>query len=144
MADTIAQDDIVNVVTGEIVSASDIENVARVWIEMQEARTRLTDAMRAAQAVLEREADRLGADHLHGVTVVRKNEYTWNVSALHDQLRQAGLPEERWREIVTTVEKVDARKMRALANRSPETYGPIIDGAYELKTSRYIKRGKDA
>ena len=119
--------------TGEIVDLDDPMTCARMLQEIRE----ITDQLRDARAVLTdsllRESERQGTKTLRfGSIEARINtpmETVWDYGVLLE-LRDAGLPEERFDELVTTnVEyKVNGLIAKSIAS-SNQTYKEIIDRA---------------
>ena len=131
--------EVVNILTGELIEADDYQALAQAWASMQEYRLRLSDAMRGITEILVQEAARRGSREIEGLTVEQKTTYSWQMPSL-EQLLAAGLPQDKWDEIVTPQPpKVDARKMLAVGRVNPE-YQSIIEGSYEADTKRYVKR----
>lgn len=121
-------------VTGELVDLSDTQKVAAAWRTVKEAQ----DALRAARAELDAaliaESRRRGTKTFRlqdglKVEVTGGAEIQWDMEVL-DELREVGLPEERFGELVAeTVEyKVSSAVARQLEGAS-DVYAEIIGRA---------------
>lgn len=144
----VAVREILNPLSGEMVRADDMQMVA-VSIEMLKDRKRQLDEVIAAfsEAAVE-ESRRLGTKtiNLDGFALLISADQTlvWDVEKLLE-LRDLGLPEERYAELVKpTVEyRVDARVANQLAKANPD-YARVIDAARGYEPRRQyasVKRG---
>ena len=93
----------------------------------------MLDVVKDCEAVLLDESRRQGTKTLHlpagTATISGGTELVWDFDTL-EQLREIGLPEQRYRELVveTVSYKVDARVAKQLAAANPE-YARIIEAA---------------
>lgn len=119
--------------TGEIVDLDDPVTCARMLQEIREISEQLRDARAALTDALIRESERQGTKTLRfGSIEARINtpmETSWDYGVLLE-LQAAGLPEERFNELVTmTVEyKVNGLIAKSISSSNP-TYKEIIDRA---------------
>lgn len=126
-------DELVNLMTGEVVPTNRPGRVADLLRELREWRYAFMETIHAAEAVLIAESERQGTKTLRfGSTEVRITggpETTYDVSILNELLA-AGLPEERFGQLVrTTVEiKPIASVAKQLAAANPR-YAEIIERA---------------
>jgi hypothetical protein len=125
--------ELVNPLTGELVPTADTAAVAQVVSDLREYEKRVYAARKAFSDVLLEESRRLGTKTLHlGAVTVKisdDHEVVWDIELLQ-MLQEAGLPAERYADLVTeTVSyKVNGSVARQLAGASPE-YAEIIDAA---------------
>ncbi len=121
---------IINPVTAELVDLTKPENAARFIAEARALENRLRDARREAEWALVEESQRQGSKTLRfgqaTVTISGGPETTYDVEVLAELLA-AGLPEERYAEVVRmTVEyKPMVGELKRLATANP-VYGEII------------------
>jgi hypothetical protein len=129
-----AEPQLVLPVTGEIVDLREPGQVARALDDVRDLVRKLGELRALLETVLRLEARRQGTKTLHLGAV--KAEVTggerpeWDVPALVDGLRAAGLPEERLRELVTATVayKVNARVATSVAASNP-AYAEVIANA---------------
>jgi hypothetical protein len=132
MTEVVPIREIVDVRTGELLPATP-ENASRALQAIREMEGLLRDAKALATAVLVDEARRQGTKTLRvggrTVTVKESREIVWDMEQL-EKLRDLGLPESRWAELVTEVlsYKVSAQVAKELSGANPE-YAEIIERA---------------
>lgn len=120
---------LVDVRTGELLPAT-AENAAELLTAMREMRSRILDLQKECEAVLLEESRRQGTKTLHlpaaTVTISGGSELEWDLEVLAE-LRAAGLPEERWDELVvaTVTYKVSALVAKQLESAN-EDYAAVI------------------
>ncbi len=125
--------DLVNVETGELLPAT-IDNAVTVIQAARTMRSRLHDVVAQATAWLAEESARQGTKTLHAGTssVVLSGGPTdeYDPLELMNYLRNAGLPEQRVDDAVTTIidYKVNRAVLRQLAAANPE-YADAIEQA---------------
>jgi hypothetical protein len=118
--------------TGEIVDLAKPAQVARALGTVRALKRDLDQARAALEDVLRAESERQGTRtlHLDGLTAVvsggEKVEY--DEQQLVDELRAAGLPEERLADLVveTVTYRVDQRVARSVAASNPK-YAAVLD-----------------
>ncbi len=133
MSELVQNVELLDVQTGEILPAT-VENAARVITAARDMRTRINDVVAQATAWLAEESARQGTKTLHAGTssVVLSggpsDEY--DPLELMNYLRNAGLPEQRVDDAVTTIidYKVNRAVLRQLAAANPE-YADAIEQA---------------
>lgn len=125
--------ELVNPLTGEIVPTRDTVQVADVLMSLKQHKQDVESAIAVFTAPLLAESKRLGAKTLElgGLTakVSADSEIQWDIEVLLE-LRDLGLPESRYNELVTEVVefKVNGSVARQLAGASAE-YAEVIDRA---------------
>jgi hypothetical protein len=123
---------LVDVRTGELLPATP-ENAAELLVAAREMRQRILDLQKDCEAVLLDASRRLGTKTLHlgdvTATVTGGSELAWDLEVLNE-LRAAGLPEQRYDELVvaTVTYKVNAAVSKQLSAANP-AYAEIIDRA---------------
>ncbi len=126
-------EDLLNVETGELLPAT-IDNAATVIQAARTMRSRLHDVVAQATAWLAEESARQGTKTLHAgaSSVVLSGGPTdeYDPLELMNYLRNAGLPEQRVDDAVTTIidYKVNRSVLRQLAAANPE-YADAIEQA---------------
>jgi hypothetical protein len=135
--------------TGEVLDLRKPSNVARGLEQVRETKRQLDELRLLFEALLRIEAARLGSKTLHvgdglTATVTGGEKTEWDIPVLNNELRAAGLPQERLEELITiTVDyKVDARVAKQLAGANPE-YAAIIARAKRTGPAAwrvYVKR----
>ncbi len=124
---------VLNPLSGELVPAAETARVAEALAAMRQMRRSLLEGVHAAEAILRAESERQGTKTLRygarKIVVNSKSELVWDVEILNELL-DAGLPEDRFNDLVTTLVdyKVDARVARQLEGANPE-YAAIIERA---------------
>lgn len=118
---------------GSLVNLDHPDEVARALADIRELENMLREAKRELTFVLERESEKQGTKTLgYGdvtVTVTTPTEIAWDLNVL-EELLEAGLPQERYDELVKTEisYKVSAREADRIAGANA-TYADIIDRA---------------
>ncbi len=126
-------EDLLNVETGELLPAT-IDNAAAVILAARTMRVRINDVVAQATAWLAEESARQGTKTLHAgaSSVVLSGGPTdeYDPLELMNYLRNAGLPEQRVDDAVTTIidYKVNRAVLRQLAAANPE-YADAIEQA---------------
>jgi hypothetical protein len=119
--------------TGELVPAEP-EPAARLLVRLRSYYQPLRDAVKACEAVLVAESQRLGTKTLtigdNDLEVYGGKEIAWDVEQLRATLTAAGCPEDRITALIReTVEyRIDARVAKQLAGSNP-VYAELIDAA---------------
>lgn len=119
--------------TGEIVPLADAPKVAHALEGLRDYKAKLDEARAVLEAALVEESKRLGTKTLHlgsiDAEVYGGAELLWDMEEL-EKLREAGLPEERFTDLVRPVVtyKVDARVAKQLESAN-ERYAEIIERA---------------
>lgn len=119
--------------TGEAIDLSDAHACARALREVREVEARLRDVKRVLTEGILEESQRQGSKTLHFPTFdARINNppaTVWDYEVLCE-LQDAGLPEERWTDLVTTEisYKVNGNVAKSIASSNPE-YKAIIERA---------------
>jgi hypothetical protein len=132
--------EVVHVLTGELIPASDANALAGYLKDLRDLRARAWDQVRIVEDLLVEEAERQGTKtlHLEGATakVTSGPELQWDTSVL-EELKDAGLPDERWNALVSIVQtfKVDARVAKQLETSS--RYRGIIERARSYREKPY-------
>ena len=125
--------------TGELVDIATVDGARRGMRMVSEMRQQLTEFNDACRRTLLEESDRRGqlsweADgvmvRVGGAGVVEE----YDIAILHE-LVLAGLPEERWAELVTYEPKVDGRIIQQL-KRNP-AYAAVIELAVTGRKEKY-------
>jgi len=123
---------LVDVRTGELLPATP-DNAVRLLEAARDMRGRLMSLVKDCEAVLLEESRRQGTKTLHldgaTATVTGGTDLQWDMEVLLE-LRDAGLPEQRYNELVvaTVTYKVDARVAKQLEGANAE-YAAVIDRA---------------
>lgn len=133
--------ELLDVRTGELVEATPAK-AAELLVAAREMRGRLMDLVKDCEAVLLDESRKQGTKTLHygaeTATITGGQELIWNLDILL-QLRDRGLPEDRYNELVvaTVTYKVNARVAAQLEAANP-SYAEVIAMArsYEPKPWR--------
>jgi hypothetical protein len=123
---------LLDVRTGELVEATP-DKAAELLIVARQFRSQILDSVKACEYVLLEESKRQGTKTLHypggTATITGGSELDWDFEVLNE-LRAAGLPEERYDELVvaTVTFKVNAAVSKQLASANPD-YAQIIERA---------------
>lgn len=140
--------EIANPITGELIDVSDPTACAAAIAELRDLEDRAKYVRRILGETLVEESLRLGTKTLHlagaDVTLTEKKTIVWDVEKLAE-LRDAGLPEERWDELVTQVveEKVNANVAKQLSGNP--VYAEIVAAARtDHVGDRYVENVKRA
>jgi hypothetical protein len=136
-------DQLLDVRTGELVEATP-EKAAELLVAARDMRGRLMDLVKDCEAVLLDESRKQGTKTLHlgseTATITGGQELIWNLDILL-QLRDRGLPEDRYNELVvaTVTYKVNAAVAKQLEAANP-LYAEVIGMArsYEPKPYRVV------
>ncbi len=133
MTDLVPITELLDVQTGEILPAT-TTNAARVITAARDMRTRINDVVAQATAWLAEESARQGTKTLHAgassVVLSGGPSDEYDPLELMNYLRNAGLPEQRVDDAVTTIidYKVNRSVLRQLAAANPE-YADAIEQA---------------
>lgn len=125
--------EIANPLTGELVKTDDVQGLAQAILSLKERRNHLSDVITAFTDAAAAQSRLLGQRtfHYEGFTleVGADTDLEWDVEALL-QLRDLGLPEERYNELVTAkVEyRVNGTVARQIAGANPE-FAAVIEAA---------------
>lgn len=126
--------ELLNPFTGELIDRTDMTQVARVIEQLREHRDQVNTALAAfTQAVIERSI-MMGTKtiHLGALTLEVSPDYEveWDISMLNTDLPDAGVPDGRMAELLTTTVtwKVNARIAKQMAGANPD-YAKIIEAA---------------
>lgn len=120
--------------TGELLNLNDAPAVARALTELRDHRQAVNDATSVLTDALVQHAQRAGKKtlHLHGVGKVElsggpDSAVHWDLEIL-EQLRAAGLPEDRWNELVRTdiSYSVNAAVAKQIESSGNERYREIV------------------
>ena len=121
-------------VTGELVPLDEPARVARALHELRELAGLIAEGRRICEQALADEAARQGTKTLHldgaTATVSGGDRLQWDLDKLAELL-EAGLPDERYEELVrtTVTVKVDGNTARRIEAAGNPTYSRIIDEA---------------
>lgn len=141
---------LLNPETGEILPAT-AENAAVVLQALRRTEDRIKDAKRYCTDILVMESKRQGTKTMHMpdgsiATIHGGSEVVWDVEKLQDALVEAGLPEDRLEDLIsTTVEfKINNSVARQLAAANP-AYAEAIEAAKQRVPApeRASVRGKE-
>lgn len=123
--------------TGQVLAASDTKQCANALVELRQ----IEDAIREVKIVLTQaivaESQRQGTKTLRfgerKVEIRGGKSVLWDAHFLEIELRKAGMPEERIREIVKeeVSYKVDAREAKKAAGANP-AYAVIVEAAQHV------------
>jgi hypothetical protein len=122
-----------NVITGELISLDDIPGLARYLRDIRAHEADLRTIKRMLEAEIIEHARRIGTKTLRmaGVeaTIRGGPKIVWDTEKL-ERLLEAGLPKERFAELVTIeyVAKVNTQVARSISSSNPE-YARIIEEA---------------
>jgi hypothetical protein len=126
--------------TGELVDLSDPASCAHALAAIREMEQHLKEVKGAIVDVFAAERERRGVDEIElpdgtAVKVKRNYEIAWDAEQLEEDLRAAGMPEDRIREIVVeevshTVKAVEANKS---AKRNAEYAAAIARARTEVE-----------
>lgn len=125
--------EIANPITGELIRVDDPVSCAVAIAELRILEDRIKEVRRVLGSTLVTESFRLGSKTLHlpgaEVTLTEKKEIVWDLEKLAE-LRDLGLPEERWADLVRTTveEKVNASVAKQIAGNNPD-YRAVIEAA---------------
>lgn len=117
---------------GQLVLLSDIPEVARTLDHVRELERQLREIKTELTSAIVAASQREGTKTLHmeGLTATIKSgtDVHYDAEAIEEELRAAGMPEERIREIVveTITYKVNAVKAKQAAGANP-AYGEVIE-----------------
>lgn len=141
--------EVANPITGELIRVDDPASCAVAIAELRALEDRIKEVKRVLGATLVAESHRQGSKTLHlpgtEVTLTESKSIVWDLETLA-QLRDLGLPEERWNELVRTTveEKVNANVAKQLAGAN-DAYRDVIDAARADYTGdRYVADVKRA
>lgn len=118
--------------TGELVPLTNPSQVARALGQVRDLKRQLDEARAVLEDALRLEAERQGTKTLHldglKATVTGGSKLEWDMEALADELRDAGLPEERLGQLIVQVitERVNATVANSIAKANPR-YGEIVE-----------------
>jgi hypothetical protein len=132
--------------TGEVISREDADACYRVLNEIRELESKLREAKGFLNEALAEKFSHEGTKtlELNGVTVELRgsSETVWDIEIL-EELRAAGLPEERMNQLLTeeVTTKVNASVAKQIAGANP-TYAEIVERAKSviLKTGYAVER----
>ena len=136
----ILPEQLVDVRTGELRPATP-ENAADILRVVRDLRRQMLDVVKDCEAVLLEESRRQGTKTLHlpsgDAVITGGSEVEWDLDAL-EALRELGLPEGRFRELVveTISYKVDQRVAKQLSAAN-EAYARVIDAARSIAPARW-------
>lgn len=125
--------ELLNPMSGELIPVSDIARVSETLEALREHRRQVDTAIAAFSEPLLAESRRLGKKTIVAgalrVKISADHEVEWDTEVLLE-LRDLGLPEERYNELVKTTisEKVDGNVARQIAGAS-EAYADVIERA---------------
>lgn len=125
--------DLVHPATGEIVDLADVNACATIYAALGDMETRIKDARVLVRRALVDHARVYGGDTMRidaaEVKIGHPVEITWDLAVLRE-LRAAGLPDDRWNELVeqTVVHKVKATVAKQIAKANP-VYAEIVGRA---------------
>jgi hypothetical protein len=147
----VVSEELILPLTGELVPLAEPDQVARALADVRELKRQLDEARRVLEEALVAEAQRRGTKTLRWkgleATVYGGQKLVWDVPKLNE-LRAAGLPEERLDELVTMVidYKVDGRVIRELEGSGNEEYARIVREARQYVPAPWRVRveGSDA
>jgi hypothetical protein len=132
--------ELLDVRTGELVEATPAK-AAELLVAAREMRGRLMNLVKDCEAVLLDESRKQGTKTLHfeegTATITGGTDLNWNLDILLE-LRNRGLPEERYNELVvaTVTYKVDARIAKQLEAANP-AYAEVIQMARSYEPRPY-------
>ena len=118
--------------TGEVVPLSDVTACARALTDLREAETEIRQMKATLTALIVEECGRRGVKtlHLEGVTaeIAGGSSTVYDAEVIEQELREAGMPEDRIREIVeeTVSYRVRAVEAKRAAGMNP-TYRGIME-----------------
>lgn len=134
MTEVAVPETILNPLTGELVPASDVPKVAVALAALREYKGRVLDGIREAEAIV------LEASREQGTKTLRFEDGTvaevsggsaveWqDVDGLEQELREAGLPDDRLGEVIrVTVERVVVTGEANRVARANPVYAEIIE-----------------
>lgn len=130
--DLVAPAALLDVRTGELVEATP-DKAAELLVAMRQFKAQILDAVKACEYVLLEESQRQGTKTLRlqnvAAVVSGGSELDWDLDVL-GELRAAGLPEERFNELVvaTVTYRVNAAVAKQLAAANP-IYASVIERA---------------
>jgi len=112
--------------TGEMIDARDAPRVAKYLADLRDMKQGpLAEAIQACERALIAYAEERGTKTLHlgtaDVEIYGGTAVEWDVELLQDELRKAGLPEDRLAEVVveTVTYKVSTREANRVAGANP-------------------------
>jgi len=137
--------------TGELISLSDPVEVADALERLRAATDQLHDVRRVLEEALRFESERQGTKTLYlgdVKTVVSGGERVdfGDLQELADELREAGLPEERVGEVVVQTYKVNQRVAKQVAAANPR-YADVIERHRQVVPAPWrvaVERGRHA
>ena len=137
--------EVLSPLTGELIPVGDLDTIAKTILEIRDLEGKLARAKRELSDVFVRKSlvDGEKTFHLESAKVeVKKNakSKSYDAEQIETQLREAGMPEKRIREIVveTTTYSVRAVEAKKAAAANP-TYATIIDdNTTEHETTQYV------
>lgn len=127
--------------TGEVIERTDLPAVSKALSEIRDLEQALKQAKRWLTDALIEESERVGGRTFHfgdlKVELTSDHETSWDVTELI-KLRDAGLPEERYDQLVTeiTTYKIDGRVAKSIASANA-AYAEIIERA-KVKTPKTV------
>lgn len=125
--------EVANPITGELIDVTDPASCAIAIAELRVLEDRIKEVRRVLGATLVDESRRLGTKTLHlpgaEVTLTESRSIVWDLEVLAE-LRDLGLPEERWNELVRTTveERVNANVAKSIAGGNDE-YRRVVEAA---------------
>ncbi len=148
MTDLITIQHVLNPVTGELITASDVNGVAEAVKGLRALNAQIRDAIADATVILVEESRRQGTKTLalQDVTVEIRGgtETVWDIDNLTLGLEAAGLPQDRLPDLIKTevTYKVDARVAKQLAGAN-EDYAAVLESAKTTVEKPYYVRVKE-
>lgn len=133
-------DELLNPMTGELIARTDLAAVSSTINDLRELKRNVDAAIAAFSDAAVEESKRVGARTLLAdgmkVTISSDKELVWDVEKLAD-LVAAGLPQERYEQLVTAVVsyKVDGAVARQISGAS-DTYKAIVEAAKRYEPKR--------
>src|SRR5262245_9182104 len=126
--------DLLDVRTGELIDPADVDRLSDFLAYLREGKRALQEGINIIQGAIVAEAERRGTKTIHlddgrTASIGGGTEVVWDTEVLNELL-EAGLPEERFNQLVTTVitYKVNANVAKSIAGANAD-YADIIDRA---------------
>jgi len=133
MTEIVTRETVLQPLTGELIPAGDVPKLAEAIQEIRDYRDKLGRAIDALTEALINESHRQGTKTLTAaglkIEVSADTQIDWDIDEL-DKLRDAGLPGDRYAQLVQTIvtHKVDGRVAKQLEGAN-DAYATIIDRA---------------
>jgi hypothetical protein len=140
--------DLIDIRTGELIGREDVPKLAEAIVGLRELKQQVNDVLAAMQEAIFEQAKLAGTKTFtvgggKKARIAGGTEIVWDIEIL-ERLKDEGLPESRWDELVTIeiAYKVSAAVAKQLAGAN-EVYAEIIaEARTDVAKKRYVTVGR--